>query len=380
MANPQVTGAAVVSAIDNTIRVNFDQPMRGDAAFYNVLNWTVSGHTVVSVSSSLGMSVALLQLDSEMRTGMAIDVLVENVNNEYAEPIGVSNTASFSGAGVSPRIDSVIVADSKTLSVVFSEDLTESAALQIITNYNFIAPIGATAITATAATVFNPVTITLNLNVEMTDGATYILQINASEFVDLAGNAVDTTDNSFEFVGVGSPPEMASAILESNGRLTVTFDEDMANDANLVSKYNYIVEPTTTGAAVFVKSVKRINARTISLEISETTNGTAYIVIADGIYDASKNVINPAANSAAFNGAGASPKVLFVKAIGPNRVDVIFSEEMMDNDDLRDPSHYSFSGGLIVLSATPDVADARIVALVTSEWIPNTEYTLTITP
>jgi len=135
-----------------------------------------------------------------------------------------------------------------------------------------------------------------------------------------------------------------------------------------------------SGASLSCMCRKRINARTVSLEISETTAGAGYVVAADGVRDAAKNEIDPANADANFVGAGDSPRVAMVRAIGPNRVDVIFSEEMLDNDEIRDPSRYSFTGGLTVLSATPDPSDARVVALVTTPWIPNTEYTLTITP
>lgn len=378
MANPQVTSAAVVSAALNTIRVNFDQPMRQDDIFYNLHNWSVTGKTVIAVASTLGASVAVLTLGEEMTTGDLYTVTVENVTNEAAEVISVAfNYAEFSGIGVDPYLSSTLVMGSQSISVSFSESM-KPAGLSDTANYVLTSPISASQISVSTIQVFAAFVI-LTFNVEMTNGALYSLTVDGQFFQDLVGNAISTGD-SLQFIGFGTLPEMSSATLEANGRLTVEFNEDMSDDSALVSKYNYLVEPTTAGAAVFVKSVKRINARTVSIEISETTNGTNYVVVAENVRDVAKNPINASADSAAFVGAGASPKVSLVRAIGPNRVDVTFSEEMMDNDDLRDPSHYSFNGGLIVLSATPDPSDARVVALVTSAWTPNTEYTLTITP
>jgi len=383
MANPQVTTAAVVSAEEHTIRVNFDQTMRQDALFYDVANWSVDSHTIVAVSSKLGVSTALLYLGEEMLTNAYLSVRAYNVTNEAAEVVdGAFNTAYFVAQGVAPDLVSASASSPTSILVTFSEPMRVPGR-DDPSNYFVLAPIGASEGTIGNVQIDSPTQCTLNLNYELTTGAQYTLLILVSQFLDLAGNPITSTGNykAVYFAGVGSAPQMVSAVLEDNGKLTVTFNEDMCDEGALVAKQNYIVEPTAPGAApVFVKSVKRINARTVSLEISETTAGAGYVVGADGVRDAAKNEIDPANADANFVGAGDSPRVAMVRAIGPNRVDVIFSEEMLDNDEIRDPSRYSFTGGLTVLSATPDPSDARVVALVTTPWIPNTEYTLTITP
>lgn len=383
MANPKVTTAAVVSAEEHTIRVDFDQPMRQDDVFYDVTNWSVDSHSIVAVSSKLGTSTALLYLGEEMLTNAWLSAKAYNVTNEAAEVIdGGFNTAYFAAQGIAPDIVSASASSPTSILVTFSEPMLVPGR-DDPTNYFVIAPIGASEGTIGNVQIDSPTQCTLNLNYELTTGAQYTLLILGSQFLDLAGNAITSTGDykAVYFAGVGSAPQMVSAVLEDNGKLTVTFNEDMCDEGALVAKQNYIVEPTAPGAApVFVKSVKRINARTVSLEISETTAGAGYVVAADGVRDAAKNEIDPANADANFIGAGDSPRVAMVRAIGPNRVDVIFSEEMLDNDEIRDPSRYSFTGGLTVLSATPDPSDARVVALVTTPWTPNTEYTLTITP
>lgn len=383
MANPQVTTAAVVSAEEHTIRIDFDQTMRQDALFYDVANWSVDSHTIVAVSSKLGVSTALLYLGEEMLTNAYLSARAYNVTNEAAEVVdGAFNTAYFVAQGVAPDLVSASASSPTSILVTFSEPMRVPGR-DDPSNYFVLAPIGASEGTIGNVQIDSPTQCTLNLNYELTTGAQYTLLILVSQFLDLAGNAITSTGDykAVYFAGVGSAPQMVSAVLEDNGKLTVTFNEDMCDEGALVAKQNYIVEPTAPGAApVFVKSVKRINARTVSLEISETTAGANYVVAADGVRDMAKNEIDPDHADATFVGAGASPRVTLVRAIGPNRVDVVFSEEMLDNDSIRDPAKYSFTGGLIVLSATPDPADARIVALVTTPWTPNTEYTLTITP
>jgi len=383
MANPKVVSASVVDAAQNTIRVDFDQPMSQDVTFYDVTNWTVSSHTVIGVLSKLGTSVALLQLGEEMAIGSGIVAAAYNVTNELAEVVdGGFNTAFFIGDGIAPTLVSASALTPTSLTVLFSEPMRVPGRDEA-NNYFIFAPIGASTGTIGNVQIDSPTQCTLNLNFEMTDGAQYSLLIVVSQFLDLAGNAIQSGSDytAVYFAGLGLKPQMVSAVLEDSGKLTVTFSEDMCDEGALVAKQNYLVEPTAPGAApVFVKSVKRINARTVSLEISETTAGANYVVAADGVRDMAKNEIDPDHADATFVGAGASPRVTLVRAIGPNRVDVVFSEEMMDNDSIRDPAKYSFTGGLTVLSATPDPADARIVALVTTPWTPNTEYTLTITP
>lgn len=229
MANPKVVSASVVDAAQNTIRVDFDQPMSQDVTFYDVTNWTVSSHTVIGVLSKLGTSVALLQLGEEMAIGSGIVAAAYNVTNELAEVVdGGFNTAFFIGDGIAPTLVSASALTPTSLTVLFSEPMRVPGRDEA-NNYFIFAPIGASTGTIGNVQIDSPTQCTLNLNFEMTDGAQYSLLIVVSQFLDLAGNAIQSGSDytAVYFAGLGLKPQMVSAVLEDSGKLTVTFSEDM---------------------------------------------------------------------------------------------------------------------------------------------------------
>lgn len=379
MTAPKLASAVVIDAALRHVRVDFDMPVAQDSVFYDTANWQLSDNSVSSVSSSLGSSAALLILDEEMSTGATYTLHVENVTNEIAEVIDPSfDDVDFAGVGVHPTVVSASATGAMTVTVTISESVQTTAAGSP-NNYSVRSPIGASQVLVTGVTYPGATTITLHLNREMTNGAGYELTVSDVALVDSYENGM-LEDAIIPFTGLGVAPEVSGAELDSAGFLVVTFDEDMYDETALVSRLNYIIVCNTSGAAAaFVKSVKRVSATQVRLEISETTTGASYTVACGNVRDVYFNPINLAANDANFTGAGTTPRITLVKAVGPNRVDVVFSEAMLDTADLRDVSRYAFSGGLSVISAMPDRSDPRVVQLVTSEWVANVEYTLTIT-
>lgn len=378
MTAPKLASAVVVNAASRQVRVDFDMPVAQDSVFYDTSNWQLSDNSVVLVSSSLGSSAALLTLDEEMSTGATYSLHVENVTNEAAEVIDPSfDDVDFTGEGVHPSVVSVVATGPMTVTVTISESVQTTPA-SLTSHYTLRSPIGASEVVVTGVTYAGATTILLHLNREMTTDAGYSVEISAAALIDSYENEMLATAN-VPFAGLGTAPQVSTAALDADGFLVVTFNEDMYDETALISRLNYIIGCNTSGAAAaFVKSVKRVSATQVRLEISETTTGASYTVACGNVRDAYFNPIDLAANDANFVGAGTTPRITLVKAVGPNRVDVVFSEPMLDTADLRDTSRYVFSGGLSVISAMPDRTDPRIVQLVTSEWTANVEYTLTI--
>jgi len=167
-------------------------------------------------------------------------------------------------------------------------------------------------------------------------------------------------------------------------RIRITFDRPMKKDAALLSRYNYQVTPQTPGAAtIFVDSVEpenRLHPEFVDLIISEMTDAATYRgeVNPDGPVDPEGVPMDPGYNYDDYTGIGIAPTVSQVVAVSENRIDVVYSETMKDNADIRNPSKYSFDNGLSVIDVLE--FDGQTVKLVTSNQVPGTLYTLTLNP
>jgi hypothetical protein len=173
-----------------------------------------------------------------------------------------------------------------------------------------------------------------------------------------------------------------SVIAAYSMRIRVAFDRGMTKDAALLSKYNYDIQTSTPGAVT--PAITSIEAENISqptfvdLIISEMTDGATYEVEVNpnGPIDINGDPIDPDNNTGSVTGVGIRPTIESVTAVGPNRVDVKFSEAMKDNADIRDASNYSFDNGLHVLSVLD--FDYDTVKLITDTQSPGIVYNLTV--
>lgn len=168
----------------------------------------------------------------------------------------------------------------------------------------------------------------------------------------------------------------------SSTKVRVFFDRGMTKNTELTSKNNYIIE--TTAECSVVPTILSVTAESvlyptyIDIITSEHTNNVLYNIEANPltIIDLNEDKIDPINNNYDYYGIGVEPYVLSVKPISVNRVDVIFSENMFDNKNIRDASNYSFDNGLIVLNVLD--LDGDTIKLVTSDQTPGVLYTLTV--
>jgi len=183
-------------------------------------------------------------------------------------------------------------------------------------------------------------------------------------------------------------PKMTSVDVVSSIRIRLNFSQPMKKDTKLLNTSNYQVNPDEAGAiGVTIQSVspEPISLPTyVELNISEMTDGKAYIaaIAPHGVPNCPTNAaglgIDPGHDEKPFTAVGDAPTILRVEPISANRVNVVFSENMKDNADIRDISKYSFDKGLSVLSVLNMEGDT--VELVTSDQIPGEVYTLTMNP
>jgi len=181
-----------------------------------------------------------------------------------------------------------------------------------------------------------------------------------------------------------SAPRLSSVVALSGYKVRFTFDQAMKNDSRLIDPTNYFVTPSSSsGVAVYVSSVEPegvLNPTYVDLTVNEMTGGVGY----QGRVNAGLNApvsrldiaINFSGNTASFFGEGENPTIVSVEAIGSNRVDITFSEPMLDNDSIRDPTNYIFDNGLTTIAILNVVSNR--VELVTSDQVPGIIYNLMI--
>lgn len=393
MVAPKLVSAVAQS--ETTVLLTFDQAMKQDASFFNLVNYTVlPGHTVILVSAP-NTDEALLTLGEEMLGGAG---LTATVNAVLQNAIGESMDAgflsdAFTGLGAPPVLVSVVPTSDTTIRVTFDEPLQEIAPLSDPDNY-VLSPISIGAVVLVISQIVpeaiaNPTYVDLTVN-EMTDTADYRLAMSnaGGDIVDVPGNALDTVNpaNTVDFVGTGTLPDVASAEVIGD-RIRINFSEPMRRDAALELAANYLFTPVTPGATqLFFDSISLppviAQPTFVEIEVSEMTDGATYDVTvnsgAGGPTDPGFNPIS-ATDSATFLGEGIPPSVAQVIAVSKNRADVVFNEPMRNNADINNPAKYAFDNGLVTLDVL-EVTSAGVVKLATSDQIPGILYTLVVTP
>lgn len=269
-----------------------------------------------------------------------------------------------------------------TVRVTFSQPMANNAALSLLSNYVFTAPLGAPALTpfnVVPQGIAEPTYVDITVDEMLDDGVYTITTTNLQDTYD---NAVTGVNAATTFAGSGTRPTVTVAVASDAHTLRVTFDGAM-DPATLGSILAYSVEPVTSGAAlVYVEGVLVPDTPTVmfvDLLLSEMTNGATYNVRVSpdiGPTDAAGNHVEDGSNEYNFTGVGGAPAVQQVIAIGANRVDVIFSEPMRDNADIRDKTKYAFDNGLLVLAVLG--FDNDTVKLSTTDQTPGVLYTLTV--
>lgn len=389
MVAPKIS-SAVAQSNGLQVLVTFDQAMKQDAAFFNLVNWTVLPGHAVAVVAGPSVTTALLTITPEMLTAAALTVTVntavENILNEGMDP--GFNSLAFNGLGISPEIASVVATGPNTIRVTFNEPMTDNAALIDAASYVFAPSPGAVPLVITTSiiqeAVANPTFVDIPVN-EMTDAADYTFSIAAGAGLqDVVGNVIDpdAPNNIVVFVGNGTLPSVASAVVLAGGIIRINFDEPMRKDAQLSFAANYLFTPVTAGAAqLFFDeiSVPDIDNPTfVEISVSEMTDGATYDITVDGPTDLGFNPIG-VTDTATFIGEGVNPIIDLIVAVSKNRVDVVFSESMKNNIDINDPARYTWDNSLLTLDVL-EVTPAGIVKLSTNDQVPGILYTLTVAP
>jgi len=175
-------------------------------------------------------------------------------------------------------------------------------------------------------------------------------------------------------------PALSTAEAIGPNHIRVTFTERMEKNDALLEKTNYILTPLTPGSAyLYINEIEPQNKdypTYVDIVVSEMTQSANYHLTVINVQDTDGKSIDNSMNQAYFIGAGGKPTVKQVIAKSDTRVDVVFTEIMKDNADLRNPSKYTFDNGLQVLGVVDVEGDT--VSLVTSVQSAGEIYNLTV--
>lgn len=376
--------ASVVATHPTIVEVTFDQAMLANAAFLDPANYAITpappGQTSDITVQAISSTVARLILATDLKLGALYSIQVSNLTSALAEPISGEASSSFSGLGTSPSFSGAVALDKSTVRVTFDEPMHPSLIVQpsrytivSIATGKTISVLGASAVEAGTGFYSQ---VDLSIGSKMTNGQSH--ELTCSGMADAAGNPQKTGDIA-TFDGLADKPRMIQATLEPADPKLVTLEFDSPLEpsfATSLSSYR-VVAPAVVPRVYVAGSSISDDRRTVSLRISESRTAAVYAIQASStVVDDAGNVLDPSYSYQFIVGVGEAPTLVRWQRISRNRVDVYFSEPMLDGAEIRNPSRYTFDNGLSTVSVL--AVEGSIVKLATTDVFAGVLYTLTI--
>lgn len=382
MSAPLIQSAS--SLAGSTIEVVFDQAMLVNSNLLDPANYTISpeppglssDRSVQAVSSTR----IRITLPTDLLAGGAYTVAASDVYSKLGELVSPAATAPFVGIGTRPSFVSAVALDKSTVRVTFDEPMNHSRLTDVqgwsITSLTT----GKMLVVSSAAAIdsgdgfFRAVD--LKLGSKMKNGGDH--QVAGIGQRDAAGNLQKTGDVA-EFEGIADLPRMTDASLDaSNSKLLVLSFDTTLDPAFATSLSAYRVVSPQFLPRVYIGSLALSEDRkSVKLGISEAKQGETYAVqAASSVVDSSGNVLLPAFSYRFFTGVGQAPTLVRWSRVGKNRVDVYFSEAMLDGVEIRNPARYAFDNGASTVSVL--AVEGNLVKLAVTDITAGVLYTLTI--
>lgn len=376
--------ASVVATQPTIVEVTFDQAMLVNAAFLNPANYVITPSPPGPVSAitiqAIGSTVARIVLATDLKLGAMYTIHVVGLTSALGEAIDDDAKSSFTGLGTPPSFASVVAIDKSTVRVTFDEPMSlttlvkpSNYTITSLTTGKMISVLGASAIDSGTGFYSQ---VDLALGSKMTDGQDH--ELTCKGLTDAAGNLQKTGDVGL-FEGIADLPRMIEATLEpANPKLLVLEFDTSLESSFAVSLSSYrIVSPATVPRVYVAGASISDDRRRVTLRISESRTNTIYAVQASAmVVDDAGNALEPTYSYQFITGVGEAPTLVRWQRVSRNRVDVYFSEPMLDGAEIRNPARYTFDNGLTTVSVL--AVEGSIVKLATTDVLPGVLYTLTI--
>lgn len=307
---PSLTSATALTI--TTVRVSYDMEVyhvnasnSNDALNPSNYVFTGSGEPVAAVSVALNQAsptIVDITLDGEMTGGATYRVTVSNVENLTGEEIEApDNFKDFTGLGIRPEVTGAAATDSLTVRITFNEDMKNNVDLTDIANYSFTGGLAASAVVRINSTM---VDVTVN---EMTDSASYTVTV--TNVVDLGGNEIAVSpDNQAVFSGIGIAPQLSPTVVPIDAySFYIDYTETVkVSEATDAANYD-ITPPLGTITPTQVTGVRYKIATS-----AEQGLGVPYTITVTDVHDMADNLIDPANDSASWQGFSPTRPLLYV--------------------------------------------------------------------
>lgn len=274
-----------------------------------------------------------------------------------------------------PKVLGAVALSPTRVQVGFSEPMNQTG--EFLSPGSYVVDDPLTSVLAAQAFGTHAVILTVS---EMGEDVSYVVTV-ATTLLDLEGNNLDANARTALFLGAGTSPFLVSVDVVNDTRLRLNFSESLKDDAALRATASYLVTPTGNGPPIFVGEVDPENQEQpqfVDLLVTEGLAGAGYQaqVVGQLIDPVGNVIVSP--TSQPFVATATPPDFFVLEAVSLNRVDVVFTEPILDNTFARDSSKYLWDNGLTTISVL-DIEGNR-VKLVTSDQDPDLLYTLTVTP
>lgn len=328
---PTVTSVRAING--NSIQITFSEAVDQDSAT-NTNNYRLSGGLRVSRAQLSSNNVVLITT-SNQSDGGDYQLSVRNVEDTSGNAMEPSNT-TFKTDYAKPKVSSVQVNASATLTVKFSEPVNRNEA-ERVSNYTIDK-----GLRVTQATLANDNrTVTLRTS-EQRDGELYKLTVNGIS--DLSGNYMDSSTN-WKFGGVSDPeiPVVFNAIKAINSNtIEVGFNRGIS-DADVAKLKVYLLSDNNNDVSMadWSQAVLRKDDKTVTVQFRTKGNanprlfvpGHYYLAKVDGVAALEKSDDQDEREFAGISLDNPIPYVKEVYAIDDNRVKVVFSEPVRGVDE-----------------------------------------------
>ncbi|MCX7047278.1 MAG: Ig-like domain-containing protein [Candidatus Sumerlaeota bacterium] len=383
---PAVTG--IVPVNDHTINLAFNEPM--GASSTTAANYSVSGlgvgtlavnpNTVcVLTSSSVQLSWNLPQ---EMNGSQPITVTVVSAVKDLAgNGVGIPNSASATAIGAAPWVSGIAVVDNHTIDVTFSEAMgaTSLTAANYTVSGLSVGTLASNPNSVVRQSSNSVVRLTWNTPQEMNGGQTITVTV-ASAVQDLAGNGVGTPNNA-SATAIGTPTTVVSITIVNEHTINLQFSEPMA--ATSLTAANYAVSGLGAAGTLAVNPNTVIALSSSSVELlwnlpQDMLGGhTITVTVASAVQDLAGNALGTP-NSASATAIGVLPTVVSAASTTATVVRVVFSEPMLNNAALINPTNYTFTGAVALTPSAVAVVDPLRVDVTVNEMTDGASYLVTV--
>lgn len=372
MALP-VFSVSRAEVVDGThVRVYFTCPVENSTSNCAPANFVFGGSFSLTPQSATAGGDYIDVEVNQMRANTPQTITVSNVRDALSRSLRNPKSASFTGQGGSPRIESVIGIDSRTIRVVFDEPMTNCPTLLNPANYIFTGPYDLSTLSVS------------HVNSRTVDIATtstvprFEYEISIVNVFDVLNNVIDPNLGKTHFTSSDRPKLLEAVALTNPLRLRLSFDREIRSTPAFLSWRNF----TVTGPKHFTVLGAQFNGvYAVEIPYANAVAGGLYTVVVGTAVDTLNRELDPYYTTTTFLGVpGDTPlNVLSAEHVGGLNILVKFNQGVVANSALFDPSNYTIGGTTVqyITQRSPDEIYITVNNLVTNVTYRLYVYNLT---